>query len=208
MERPRDSKCSATPTALRGAEQFVLPDCDHGPAECVEVASVSNVSRTIRAQLHRPVAAIARRHGEALRASVPEAPVDEDCDLLPTEREVGSPGQRLVPSPAANTGHPERSGESELRARIARGSYPRHVPRALLAGEQISHATPRASTWYAVHARAMPTPRRVHGRSGTDCDWLQPVTTSAEVGTPAPVSARKICRATAQATGGGKAFPT
>lgn len=48
------------------------------------------VALDVALQLRHPVVGVRFRNGRVLRASVPEAAVDEDCDPQPSEHDVGT----------------------------------------------------------------------------------------------------------------------
>lgn len=109
----------------------MFPDPDDGPPCDLETLCGVTISRDVRPQLDLPPFSVPRRPRRMLRASVPKAAVDEDCDLSGCKEDVGPspwhPWQRSVhsvPVPEAVQRLPERHLSGGVTS-----SLPRHPQR-------------------------------------------------------------------------------
>ncbi len=96
----QNCSADAVGTGLRKFLEGVLPDADDFPSLAAELSVHAFVAGHVVLTLFIPEGAVGFRAAVALGASVPEASVDEDSDLLFGKRKVGLSGQRKMPSPA------------------------------------------------------------------------------------------------------------
>jgi hypothetical protein len=69
----------------------MCPELQHAPTLCFEQPAFLAVTLSVAAELRRPKSPVCLRQREgALRAAVPEAPVNEDGDVLAAEDNVRS----------------------------------------------------------------------------------------------------------------------
>jgi hypothetical protein len=71
-------------------EGYVFPDADHRPASSGKGGVSLPIAFDVAPQLGSPVPVVGRRFAAMFRAHMPEAPVDEDGDLLGGEDYVGT----------------------------------------------------------------------------------------------------------------------
>ena len=75
----------------------MLPKAQHQPTSRSQNLIVATVAAQVSSKLLFPVMVVALRHASMVGAPMPEAPVDEDCDLLTAEHDVcftAQPGER------------------------------------------------------------------------------------------------------------------
>lgn len=80
--------------------QLALPDADDHPVALSKLAIDATVSPSVALDLQFPERGVVAGRSVAVGTPVPEASVHEQGDLLRAPREVGSPGEVGVPSPA------------------------------------------------------------------------------------------------------------
>lgn len=92
--------------AGRGIRVLVLPDSDDAPAAGPKGSVRIGVAGPVGNDLATPELRIGPRPGSVLRATVPEASVDEDSDSRPAKDDIGSTSslwQRLCIDAVAQT---------------------------------------------------------------------------------------------------------
>ena len=94
---------NASGATVRGSE-VVLPQPDDGPACGAEGAFDGGVALAVAAKFGEPVCAVAARLAAMLRATMPEAAVNEDGEALAPKDEIGMAGHGLVPTPTGDVG--------------------------------------------------------------------------------------------------------
>lgn len=120
------SHCGGDPLRRVG-DGFVLPDPDHFPPGLHEKSIGLLVPASISSDLVRPELRVCDRHGVVLRASVPEAAIDEDSHLRPGEDQVGgsaNPGKWAAIHSVSQAHRVYRSTDGEFRFRVPRRVRP------------------------------------------------------------------------------------
>lgn len=140
----RMETCKQLAERLRGRD-FVLPDSDDLETVMVELPVDAPPPRNVGPQLGDPIlSATLRQWAGALRATVPEAAVDEDSQIQVGEYEVRGTGNRAdVHLPAADTLAHQRGPNFPLGRAVAFGAHTAHLAAALLFGQDVHPPGPR-----------------------------------------------------------------
>ncbi len=119
--------------------QDALAHPDHRPAGLAKLPRNPAVPTAVAIDLPFPEFLIAFGCAVTLRASVPEAPIDKNCDLLAPENEIGTPREGLMASPAGDATLPEKCDHAPLSRLIAFASDQRHDLRPLFFAPDVGH---------------------------------------------------------------------
>lgn len=109
----------------------MLPHSDGQPAMVTEFRISIPVTGNVRFDLAVPKACVSLRMRAVLGTPVPEAPINEDCDLLRSEYEVRlatEVRQRPNVQPVSQPTHVQLAAQKHLRLRVA-GPLLRHPSR-------------------------------------------------------------------------------
>lgn len=74
---------------------LMLPDPDHSPSGGAELSVIESITLHVSGDLRAPIGSVGFGTRAVLRASVPEAAIDEDGHLLATKDDIGSATQAL-----------------------------------------------------------------------------------------------------------------
>jgi hypothetical protein len=100
----------------------VLPEAQHLPAMLLKVSNRSRVALAVLDELLRPPGAVGSRHLAVIGAAVPEAPVDEDGNLLAREGDVDRTTWEVrnwILDPVSASGGMQESAERDLWSGVA-----------------------------------------------------------------------------------------
>ena len=102
------------------ADQLVLQNSNHLPAEFAQRAIHFAVTRLAAGKLHAPELRVLPRLRDAERAAVPKAAVDEDGEATGAENEVGLTEQLPVAAPAGEAVDAHDRDQPKLGRRAVR----------------------------------------------------------------------------------------
>jgi len=136
--RAAEHASNASGAALR-VGQVVLPQPDDGPACGAEGAFDIVVALSVAAEFGEPVCAVAARLAAVLRATMPEAAVNEDGEALAPKDEIGMAWHGLVSAPAGDAGSAEDGNQLQLGGFVAARADRGHDLAALLLCEYVGH---------------------------------------------------------------------
>jgi len=133
--------CDANSTDAGVRVDPAFPNPHNRPTSPAQPLGNSGVAAHVRVNFFPPKSRIAAREILA-RTSVPEAPVDEHCDLQTRPCKIWPTNDWPVFSVSAETGRPKNPPQCQLGRSIALRAHRSHNPGPDMAGNMI-HGTPR-----------------------------------------------------------------
>lgn len=104
----------------------MLPKTNDGPTFGTKHSLNSTVTRYVSIDLFLPKLSVAAWNRPVLWTAVPEATINEYCELLFGKGEDRSTGDRIVPSPARNAICAEQLSKRDFRAFVPLPAYAGH----------------------------------------------------------------------------------
>jgi hypothetical protein len=135
----------------RGAD-LMFPKPNDEPPFAPQASVITPVAHLVRLNLLRPPCAVRCRNTEMSRATVPEAPIDEDTDSCPWEHEIGGAsqcGQRPQIFPESQAAPMKKASNCLLRCRFPPRVSLHHPPYESRRSSRgaATYGTHRPGTW-------------------------------------------------------------
>jgi hypothetical protein len=97
----------------------MLPDMDDSPPEIPKLRVLAAISCNILLKLRSPPLGVVFRRRAVVWTAMPKAPIYEDGDPGPRQRDVGGPWKGSEVNPVPNTKPVKCTPQSQLRSRIS-----------------------------------------------------------------------------------------
>ncbi len=98
----------------------MFPQPDNAPSSCTQFSIAAAIAPPVSGDFFSPIWPVIFREPITARASVPEAAVNKNRDLLCPKDEVWPSWQRYVAAPSGNPVQAEQLGETNFGRSIAR----------------------------------------------------------------------------------------
>jgi len=108
------------------SKQFVLPDPHDAPCGFAQGGVYQTVARLVTLDFFNPELGVVFWSGPVLPASVPEAAVHKQCDLVIPKHKIRLSKHGLSPPPTGNPQEAEKDDQREFRPLVSVGADARH----------------------------------------------------------------------------------